>query len=107
VFNSPTSVQFVPFQLSLSVVTGEVPPKQSVAVCEPLTEPVLPCLPSFNSFTSVQDVPSYFSVLALLGLPGYPPKVIDASLVPETPAQDSLSLFKFPPLDQVPPGTGC
>ena len=99
-FKSLTSVQFVPSQLSATAVTGGVPPKQSVAVCEPLTEPALPCLPVFKLFTSVQDVPSYFSVLALLGLPGYPPKVIDASLVPETPAQDSLSLFKVPPADR-------
>ena len=62
-FKSFTSVQLVPFQLSVAPVTGGLyPPNAKAAVCIP-TPPREP-LPVFKSLTSVQLDPFQLSVTA-------------------------------------------
>ena len=56
VFKSLTSVQLVPFQVSVTVLVDGDPPKANAAV---LVAPAAPnsCLAVFKSLTSVQLVP--------------------------------------------------
>jgi hypothetical protein len=60
VFISFTSVQLDPFQYSVALVVGDLPPHAIDAVFV-APKPPKEFLALFNSVISVQEVPSYFS----------------------------------------------
>jgi hypothetical protein len=77
VFKSLTSVQDVPFHISVFATTVvEYPPKAIAAVCVP--QPPSPLLAVFKSFTSVQLVPFQVSVFPTFAGAVAPPKIIPA-----------------------------
>ena len=76
VFKSPTSVQLLPSQVSVSLSCAvPTPPKAKAAVYVPA--PCICLLAVFKSETSVQLEPLYFSVAAVAG--GVSPPKANAS----------------------------
>ena len=95
VFKLFTSVQLVPFQISVSALTGEprLPPAANPEVEEPFAPPPFP--PLFKSLTSVQLVPFHNSVPPYVP-GGAPPTANAAVFVCPSPAKSSrLAVFKL------------
>ena len=99
VIKSATSVQLVPFQVSVTAnsvkgLGSELPPNAKAAVDTP-TPDAIPSLPVFKLFTSVQLVPFQSSVSAWLAVPGLsPPKARAAVLSAPVPPNPFLAVFK-------------
>ena len=74
-----TSVQFVPFQDSVSSLGPGEPPKTKPAVVVPAAPPL--AFAVFKSLTSVQLVPLYISVIAVPSVKegAFPPVLKEAS----------------------------
>ena len=100
VFKSPTSVQLLPFQVSLTASLVDVYPPNAKAAVLLAPAPAKESLAVFKSPVSVQLLPFHDSLFAIAG--GPPPNAKADVEVP-APAANLLAVFKSPTSVQLEP----